>query len=61
MLDEPVDAIGTGSQSGFTRTTAPVPTLTMYPDERPQRAVLYGPKGEKLYKPEPKFGYRLED
>jgi len=34
---------------------------TVYPDEKPARPVLYGPKGEPLYRePEP-FGYRLID
>jgi hypothetical protein len=39
-------------------TTASVPAVsTVYPDEKAPRPVLYGPKGQPLYRePEP-FGY----
>lgn len=42
------------------------PGLTVYTDEEeydPPKPVLYGPKGEPLYRPRPPkrpFGYRIE-
>lgn len=36
-------------------------SFTVFPDESAPRPVLYGPKGEPLYRPKPKFGYRIED
>lgn len=50
----PRDRFAPPRQVGYPAT----PTAYVYPDERPPTPILYGPKGEPLYKAKSKFGYR---
>lgn len=50
----PRDRFAPPRQVGYPTT----PTAYVYPDERPPTPILYGPKGEPLYKAKSKFGYR---
>lgn len=60
MENEPLDAGWMYPRERFNPDRQSPPQPVVYPDEKRPRAVLYGPKGEPLYRPPKPFGYRRD-